>query len=488
MTDTDEQRLLRSLMTNYEKAVRPVMKASDPITLKIGLTMNQIDVVEKNQVLSALVWLDQEWSDEKLVWNPKDYNNLEVIRIPCSLIWLPDIVLYNSVEDMKGGYMQALAMVSHTGNVFWPPIVKFNGACEITIKYFPFDDQQCKLKLGTWSYDVYQVNLTKRRNGIDLKNYQENGEWKLTHTKVVRNEVRYACCDAPQIDITFYVYMQRRTLYYTYNIIIPCVMLSILTLLCFWMKPDSGEKISLGLTILLAFSVFMLLIAEDMPSTSVNVPIIGIYISSSMCITAFSVIVGVIVANVNHQADGDRQVPYWVHRICYTLSKVTCLKMPSYEERHYNIKMLALRSQVVLPSAIVSKRKPSSRRRKSVANRTEELRNEVRNGSFNLAEAHLAQAENRKLNERTSKGNEEESSGEVDPLLQRLHSIVQHQEELLQKQNTTEDWHLVAIVIDRCLFWLYLLMMLSTTVGCLVIFPLTNDVELDDDVIPATSP
>lgn len=47
----------------------------------------------------------------------------------------------DSVEDMREGYMQALAMVSHTGNVFWPPIVKFNGACEIKIKYFPFDDQ-----------------------------------------------------------------------------------------------------------------------------------------------------------------------------------------------------------------------------------------------------------------------------------------------------------------------------------------------------------
>lgn len=54
-------------------------------------------------------------------------------------------------------------------------------------------------------------------------------------------------------------------------------MLSILTLLSFWMKPDSGEKINLGLTILLAFSVFMLLIAESMPSTSFHVPIIGKY-------------------------------------------------------------------------------------------------------------------------------------------------------------------------------------------------------------------
>lgn len=40
--------------------------------------------------------------------------------------------------------MQALAMVSHTGSVFWPPIVKFRGACEIKIKYFPFDDQVSK--------------------------------------------------------------------------------------------------------------------------------------------------------------------------------------------------------------------------------------------------------------------------------------------------------------------------------------------------------
>lgn len=60
-------------------------------------------------------------------------------------------------------------------------------------------------------------------------------------------------------------------------------MLSVLTLLSFWMKPDSGEKINLGLTILLAFSVFMLLIAERMPSTSFHVPIIGEYERDNAC-------------------------------------------------------------------------------------------------------------------------------------------------------------------------------------------------------------
>lgn len=52
-------------------------------------------------------------------------------------------------------------------------------------------------------------------------------------------------------------------------------MLSILTCLTFYLPTESGEKVSLGLTVLLAFSVFMLLIAESMPATSDSIPLIG---------------------------------------------------------------------------------------------------------------------------------------------------------------------------------------------------------------------
>ena len=50
---------------------------------------------EKNQVMTTNVWLDQEWWDELLTWDPNDYGNITQIRIPCDEIWLPDIVLYN---------------------------------------------------------------------------------------------------------------------------------------------------------------------------------------------------------------------------------------------------------------------------------------------------------------------------------------------------------------------------------------------------------
>ena len=69
--------------------------------------------------------------------------------------------------------------------------------------------------------------------------------------------------------------IRRKTLYYMYNIVFPCMMMSTLTVLVFCMPPDSGEKIALGVTVILAFSVFMLAIAEKMPETSESIPLIG---------------------------------------------------------------------------------------------------------------------------------------------------------------------------------------------------------------------
>lgn len=73
---------------------------------------------------------------------------------------------------------------------------------------------------------------------------------------------------------SFFAY-RRKTLYYMYNVVLPCMMMSVLTLLVFCLPPDSGEKIALGVTVLLAFSVFMLAIAEKMPETSESIPLIG---------------------------------------------------------------------------------------------------------------------------------------------------------------------------------------------------------------------
>jgi nicotinic acetylcholine receptor len=171
--------------------------------------------------------------------------------------------------------MQANAMIIHNGSVFWPIPTRLKSTCQIDVTYFPYDEQECKLKFGSWTYNGYQVSIAQRSDAIELSSYVPNGEWDLLDTSYQVNIVRYPCCPEPFPDITFYVRIRRRILYYLYSVVFPCVMLSILTLLVFCLPPESGEKIALGITVLLAFSVFMLAIAESMPETSEYIPLIS---------------------------------------------------------------------------------------------------------------------------------------------------------------------------------------------------------------------
>ena len=37
----------------------------------------------------------QEWIDKSLAWNESDYDGIQAVRIPPTMIWRPDILMYN---------------------------------------------------------------------------------------------------------------------------------------------------------------------------------------------------------------------------------------------------------------------------------------------------------------------------------------------------------------------------------------------------------
>lgn len=89
-----------------------------------------------------------------------------------------------------------------------------------------------------------------------------------------KNVILYGCCSDPYPDITFTLHLKRRASFYIFNLLIPCMMISFLAPLGFYLPADSGEKVSLGVTVLLALTVFQLLVAESMPPSE-SVPLIG---------------------------------------------------------------------------------------------------------------------------------------------------------------------------------------------------------------------
>lgn len=79
--------------------------------------------------------------------------------------------------------------------------------------------------------------------GIDLSEFYLSVEWDILEVPAGRNEEYYPCCSEPFADITFKMTMRRKTLFYTVNLIIPCVALTFLTVLVFYLPSDSGEKV-----------------------------------------------------------------------------------------------------------------------------------------------------------------------------------------------------------------------------------------------------
>ena len=94
--------------------------------------------------------------------------------------------------------------------------------------------------------------------------------------EVQRNVKIYDCCpDKKYPDLTFTIILRRKPLFYVVNLIIPCALISAMSIVEFILPCNSGEKVSLGITVLLSLTVFMLVVAENMPANSDNIPIIG---------------------------------------------------------------------------------------------------------------------------------------------------------------------------------------------------------------------
>uniref|UniRef100_A0A3Q2VZV5 Cholinergic receptor, nicotinic, alpha 7 (neuronal) n=1 Tax=Haplochromis burtoni TaxID=8153 RepID=A0A3Q2VZV5_HAPBU len=231
-----QRRLYKELMKNYNPLERPVSNDSHSLTVHFSFSLLQImDVDEKNQVLTTNIWLH---ADERF-----------------------DASFHTNILVNSTGYCQYL-----------PPGI-FKSTCYIDVRWFPFDVQRCDLKFGSWTYGGWSLDLQMIE--ADITGYIANGEWDLVEVPGRRNERFYDCCKEPYPDVTFTVVMRRRTLYYGLNLLIPCVLISTLALLVFLLPADSGEKISLGITVLLSLTVFMLLVAEIMPATSDSVPLIA---------------------------------------------------------------------------------------------------------------------------------------------------------------------------------------------------------------------
>ncbi|XP_066300072.1 neuronal acetylcholine receptor subunit alpha-7-like [Branchiostoma lanceolatum] len=273
--DFEARKLKNHLLLNYDPGLRPVTDVTHQTTVEVGIDFRQvIEIDEKNQIMTSVVWLRQYWYDEALVWNSTDFWGISYVNIPSNEVWLPDTVLYNSVGNDHNQLMTNV-VINSAGYVTWMAPRVFRSSCNIDIYYFPFDDQKCLLEFGSWTYGGYDVNTTTESVPPSLTYFVHNDEWVLLDIGDKQEDIYYVCCPEPYPLVTFTIYVRRRSMYYLIFLVSPCLLFSIMTILGFYLPPEAGERVGLGITVLLAFTVFLLMVSELMPPTSSAVPLIG---------------------------------------------------------------------------------------------------------------------------------------------------------------------------------------------------------------------
>lgn len=280
-----EKLLQETLLTDYNKYVRP-QKGNDPVQVYFDMRLkNLVKLDLREQVLVINCFTMLRWTDPQLQWNMSAFNGTDRINMDSSLIWTPDIMLYNTAELTSFQHTdmyKTRPLVFNKGLVVWNSPVTWKISCELDVTWFPVDRQVCNFTFGSNSYSKSQLDLrfwskpSSKAEIVSSNFLVEGGEWNINSLTSHETNINFICCPEDFSIIRYRIELSRMSLYYFLYIILPLVSLSFLFLLVFHIPHDSGERMGFGVTILLSITVYLLVISEKLPEKSDVYPMLGI--------------------------------------------------------------------------------------------------------------------------------------------------------------------------------------------------------------------
>ncbi|NWX43044.1 5HT3A protein, partial [Steatornis caripensis] len=312
------RRLSHYLLASYQKGTRPVRDWRTTTNVAIDLMVYAIlSVDEKNQVLTTYIWYRQHWTDEFLRWDPARFDNLTQISLPAESIWVPDILINEFVDVGRSPHVPYI-YVGHHGEVQNLKPIQVMTACSLDIYNFPFDVQNCSLTFTSWVHHIRDINLSLWRQPelikFDRSVFMNQGEWELLYVLSRFQEFSVKSSDS-YAEMKFYVVIRRRPLFYTVSLLLPSIFLMVTDIVGFYLPPNSGERVSFKITLLLGYSVFLIIVSDTLPATAVGTPLIGIYFVVCMALLVISLTETVLIVRLVHKPDLQPRVPGWVKRL-----------------------------------------------------------------------------------------------------------------------------------------------------------------------------
>ncbi|XP_023255586.1 5-hydroxytryptamine receptor 3A-like [Seriola lalandi dorsalis] len=408
-----------------KKLLRPVKTFSDTLNITVDITLVGIlGVNEKAQSLTTFIWQILEWDIEGLSWDEKECGTKRV-SVPREKLWVPDVSISEFMDEDKSP-KTPFVYLYNTGRVFDDKPVRVVSSCQLEIYTFPFDIQNCSLTFGPHLHHASDIKMIQGDTAEAVlaesrKVMQTKGEWELADIKVTPNTLEIT--EGSYSDITFYIILRRRPILYVVNLLIPSCFLMTLDLFSFLLPPASVDRSAFKMTLILGYTVFLLIMNDLLPVTGDTTPLMNVLFSVSLALMVASLLETVFITNIQFSSSQYNAVPHWLSVLVLRYLAIAVCLPPREKSNRVTVSLRPLATDNAMNNSIIS-----SRNLESISGDT----------PLDKPPPDMALDELRKLS-------------------RDLMSIRLQMDHHFQGTKTSQEWQMIGVVIDRLLFGLYII-------------------------------
>ena len=293
------------------------------------------------------VWLRMAWQDDRLIWNKDEFGGVDQLHVRAqgifesdnTGIWLPDIIPYNVGEGIASTLEPSLAIVYSTGRVFWSRPGMLDVLCRFRgINLFPYDKVHCPINVGGWAYSGWQQGIQLMESldhvgysfgqsafaeappgSVNVESSANNTyfEWKIVDmTASVENRTFPNFPSEPWPVVLYDVVLDRDANFFYFNIFIfPSLVAAIGSLICFFLSPDVGERLSYCITLNLALQFSKVIMMEMLPICS-EALWANYFLLYNEIFTLFALFETAVILSMHHADGRGTGLPVWLQGIC----------------------------------------------------------------------------------------------------------------------------------------------------------------------------
>ncbi|XP_075342273.1 5-hydroxytryptamine receptor 3A-like [Odontesthes bonariensis] len=422
----DQTSLLEALTPVFNlNAIRPVLNPKTYTNISMHFTLYGIlGVDEKAQLLVTYIWLHYWWINEFISWDEIQCGTKR-ISLPKNQFWLPDIVINEFMEENKAPIVPYVQL-HNDGKVHHSLPVRIVSSCNLDIYTFPFDMQNCTLTFNSYIYYAMDIKIFLGRSAEKITQISKEimttmGEWELldiTAKKLVNDDETGLFTDK----LAFNIRVRRRATMYVVNLLIPSCFLITVDLFSFLLPPQSVDRSSFKMTLILGYTVFLLIMNDLLPITGNTIPLINVFFSLCLALMVASLLETILITNLLCCSANFSPVPQWIQVLVLKyLGFLVCMPRKTKKPRESGSKI----------GAVVAKNKSD---------------------------------------EGPSENGEDRALRELRSLSNVLHTIRFEVEEQQKGSQSSDEWIQVGFIIDRLLFGIYILFISVSFITIIIIW------------------